>query len=171
MEEDKFKKIGQNVQIVDMNSLHNKENIIIGNNVYIGPGAYIWAIGGLEIGDNTILGPRVTIHTANHRYENAEYLPYDNYTYLEKVKIGRNVWIGDSAMLCPGVEIGDGAVVAMGAVVSKNVPPLSIVAGNPAKVVKVRDKEKYRNLDEQEKYYLKEKKENSEFKPIFLTKL
>lgn len=76
---DKFKKIGSNVQIVDMSSLHYKENIIIGNNVYIGPGAYIWAIGGLKI--------------------------------------------GDSAMLCPGVEIGDGAVVAMGAVVSSNVPP------------------------------------------------
>jgi acetyltransferase-like isoleucine patch superfamily enzyme len=136
----------------------------------LGGGAYIWAIGGLEIGDNTILGPRVTIHTSNHRYYNAEYLPYDNYSYLESVKIGRNVWIGDSAMICPGVKIGDGAVIAMGSVVGGDVPNLAVVAGNPARVIKYRNKEKYEYLDNQKKYYLLEKTNNTNFKHIYIRK-
>lgn len=156
----KYASLGKNVDIVDASNIHNKENVKIGNNVRIGERAYIWGIGGIEIGDNTILGPRVTIHTSNHRYENAELLPYDNVTYLQKVKIGRNVWIGDGAMLCPGCEIGDGAVVAMGSVVSGKVPKCAVVAGNPAKVIKMRDKERYESLEKAGKYYMLEKRKH-----------
>lgn len=166
--DENFKSLGKNVQIADLNTLHDKNNIQIGSNVYIGGDAYIWGIGGIEIGENTILGPRVTIHTSNHRYENANYLPYDNYSYLQSVKIGKNVWIGDSAMICPGVEIGDGAVIAMGSVVAKDVPAMAIVAGNPARIVKMRDKERYDYLEKNKKYYLQEKKNNRELKHFFI---
>ena len=54
----------------------------------------------------------------------------------KRVKIGSNVWIGSNVTILPGVEIGDGAVVGAGSVVTKNVPEYSIVAGNPAKVIK-----------------------------------
>lgn len=113
--------------------------------------------GGLVIGDNTIIGPRVTIHTVNHRYENATMLPYDNYSYLKPVVIGRNVWIGDHVLICPGSKIGEGAVVAMGSVVSGEIPRLAVVAGNPAKIIKYRDENRYEDLDKNEKYYLQEK--------------
>lgn len=170
VKDEKFKELGQNVQIMTENSLHHKDNISIGNNVYIGGDAYIWGIGGIRIGDNTILGPRVTIHTSNHRYEDADFLPFDNYTYLEEVIIGRNVWIGDSAMICPGVKIGDGAVVAMGSVVSQDVPDLAVVAGNPAKIVKTRNRQRYEELDVNEKYYLYEKANNGNFERHYIKK-
>ncbi len=168
-QKEKYAKRGKNVQIIDESDIHYKENIKLGNNVYIGREASIWGIGGVTIGDNTILGPRVTIHSSNHRYENAEMLPYDNVSYLQEVQIGRNVWIGDSAMLCPGCEIGDGAVVAMGAVVSGKVPKCAVVAGNPAKVVKMRDEERYERLDRAGQYYLKEKR-RAHLKPKYVEK-
>lgn len=164
-----YASIGRNVTIVDSSNIHDKQNVSIANNVYIGREASIWGVGGIEIGENTILGPRVTIHSSNHRYEGAELLPYDNTSYLQKVKIGRNVWIGDSAMLCPGCEIGDGAVVAMGAVVSGKVPKCAVVAGNPAKVIKMRDEERYERLDREGQYYLKEKR-RAHLKPKYVEK-
>lgn len=85
-------------------------------------------------------------------------MPYDNVTYLQGVVIGKNVWIGDHTMICPGVKIGDGAVIAMGSVVSRDVPSCAVVGGNPATVIKMRDMELYDRLLEEGKYYLKEKK-------------
>ena len=157
LKDTQFKAIGKNVQINNLDSIHAKSCIEIGNNVYIGGDAYIWGRGGLVIEDNTIIGPRVTIHTVNHRYENATMLPYDNYSYLKPVIIGKNVWIGDHTLICPGTKIGDGAVIAMGSVVSGEIPRLAVVAGNPAKVIKYRDAEMYDDLVKKEKYYLQEK--------------
>ncbi len=150
----------KNIEITANSTFGNHENIIWHDNIYIGPMAYIWAVGGLEICENVILGPRVTIHTSNHRYEDATMLPYDGYSYAKKVTIEKNVWIGDSSMIAPGVTIGEGSIVAMGSVVTKDVPKYSIVGGNPAKVIKQRDIEKYQELDKNKMYYMRLKKEN-----------
>jgi len=137
----------------------NSEHIRWHNHIYIGPEAYIWAVGGLEIFDNVIIGPRVTIHTSNHRFEGANMLPYDGVSYLKKVIIEKNVWIGDGVMIAPGVTIGEGSVVAMGSVVTKDVPKYTIVGGNPATLINQRDIEGYRELDKDKMYYLKLKEE------------
>jgi len=147
----------KNIAIASSSTFDHAENIIWHDNIYIGPMAYIWAIGGLEIHENVIIGPRVTIHTSNHNYEQAELLPYDTHSQLAKVTIEKNVWIGDNVMIVPGICIGEGSIVAMGSVVTKDVPAGSVIGGNPAKIIKKRDMEHYHKLDEEKKHYLRHK--------------
>lgn len=156
-----FKRIGENVQI-NKGTFSMSQNIEIGDNVYIGPDAYIFAQGGLLIGDGTIIGPRVTILTNNHNYDSPDLnsIPYDGKNILKKVTICENVWIGANVSIVPGVTIGEGAVIAMGAVVSKDVPPFAVVGGNPAKIIKYRDKDRYNQLKKEGKIYLKMKENN-----------
>lgn len=152
--------LNKNISVTSDSIFNSYENIIFHDNIYIGGRAYIWAIGGLEICENVIIGPRVTIHTSNHRFENATMLPYDGYSYLKKVIIEKNVWIGDNVMIVPGVTIGEGSVVAMGSVVTKDVPKYSIVGGNPAKVIKTRNIDDYNELNKNKMFYMNLKKEN-----------
>lgn len=151
----RFKSIGANVDLSLDGIYAHAENISIGNYVYIGPEPYIFAPGGLTIGDNTIIGPRVNIHTSNHRYEDAEALPYDGVTILKPVHICENVWIGANVLIVPGVTINEGAVVAMGSVVTKDVPKCAIVGGNPAVIKKYRNMERYERLKAEGKFYMK----------------
>jgi acetyltransferase-like isoleucine patch superfamily enzyme len=93
------------------------------------------SIGGLDIGDNTQIGPHVTIVTDNHDLVNRNILK------CRPVKIGKNVWIGAEAKIMPGVTIGDNAVIAGGSVVTKDVPADAIAGGNPAKVIRYLEEE------------------------------
>lgn len=165
-----FKKIGRNVQINE-GTYAFSENIELGNDVYIGPDAYIYAQGGIEIKNGTIIGPRITIMTSNHHYDGDDLkaIPYDGGNLLEKVTIGENVWIGANVSIVPGVTIGEGAVIAMGAVVTKDVPKYAVVGGNPAKVIKYRNIEKYNKLKADGNIYLKLKNQN-EIKIYFKNK-
>jgi maltose O-acetyltransferase len=156
----KFGELGENVILHTDSRFGNPEKMKISSHVYIGPEAYISARGGVEIGEGVIIGPRLSILTSNHRYDEATMLPYDGDVYLKPVKIEKNVWIGAHVLICPGVTVGEGAVVAMGSVVTKDVPPYSVVGGNPAKVIKTRDIEKYKELDASGQIYMKLKKEN-----------
>lgn len=148
--------LGQNV-IIKGGYFANPEKITIGSNVYIGPDAYWDALGGISIGDNVIMGPKVKIWTYNHNFRSERYLPYDEVEILKPVRVERNVWIGLDASILPGVTIGEGAVVAMGSVVTSDVPPMSIVLGNPAQVVSKRDEATYRRLAQENRSYLKAK--------------
>ncbi|QSO51177.1 acyltransferase [Alicyclobacillus curvatus] len=141
-----FKRKGKYVWIGLDGQIGNPENIEIGEYVYIGPGYYIWARGGLVIGNNVSFGPRVTIHTTNHRYDGAEEIPYDSYSVARPVVIEDNVWIGGHSIILPGVTVHEGAVVAAGSVVTKDVPYCAVVGGNPAKVIKYRDVERFETL-------------------------
>lgn len=76
--------------------------------------------------------------------------------YESLVVIGENVWVGSSAIILPGITIGEGAVVGAGSVVTKDVPAFAVVGGNPTKVLKYRDIERYNKLKLQDKIYLKE---------------
>ena len=154
----KFGRIGQGCHIEE-GSFVRAEEIFIGDYVHIGPGARIAATGGVTIGTGTIMGPRVTIHSSNHRYDGdgLSSLPYDGVTILRRVSIGEHVWIGDNVMICPGVQIGEGAVIAMGSVVTKDVPPLGIVGGNPASLIKMRDRTRYEKLKQAGASYLRRK--------------
>lgn len=152
-----FKQIGINF-IWNSGLVSNPENIIIGDHVYIGPGAHLYGSGGITIESGTIIGPRVTIHTANHNYENATHLPYDGKVILKKVTIKENVWIGDSVSIVPGITIGEGSIIGLGSVVTKNIDPFSIVGGNPAKLIRRRnDISQYLTLKDKKNIYLKDK--------------
>ena len=108
------------------------KNIRIGNNVFINFVCTFMDRGGITIGDNTFLAPHVCLITENHG------LPADQRRTLisKPIVIGNNVWIGTSAIVLQGVTIGDNAVIGAGSVVTKNVPENSVVAGNPASVIK-----------------------------------
>lgn len=137
-------------------SIYQVENLLCDTDIYIGPGAWLSLIGKLYIKRGTIIGPRLKIHTANHNYE-GEMLPYDNRVYVKDVHINENVWIGADVTLLPGVTIGEGAIIGAGACVTKDVPSLAIVGGNPAKVLKYRDLERYYRNKSNGRIYIQEK--------------
>ena len=108
------------------------KNITVGKNVFINEGCCFQDQGGIEIGDNTLIGQQVVIATLNHDLnpqKRANMIP-------APVKIGKNVWIGAHATILQGVTIGDNSVVAAGAVVTKDVPSNTVVGGVPAKIIK-----------------------------------
>lgn len=130
-------------------------NIFIHDYVSIGPNSYINAKGKVIIRDGVIIGPYCRIITSNHNYnKKIKSIPYDNIDFIGDVVINEGVWIADSVMILPGVTIGKGAIVGAGSVVSKDVPDYAIVAGNPAKIIKYRDKEEFDNLLKQKKFVL-----------------
>ena len=106
----------------------------IGKNVIINKGATILSPGKVEIEDNVLIGPEVKIATVDHDF-------YDRHNLLHfgKVTIKENAWIGIGAIICPGVTIGKNAVVAAGAVVTKDVPDNVVVGGSPARFIKELD--------------------------------
>lgn len=152
-----YASVGLNVTFPSKGTISRCQNIHIGNHVYIGPEPYIYADGGLEIQDHSIIGPRITILSSNHNFRSDKLLPFDEVSYLEKVTIGKFVWIGANVSICPGVTIGHGAVVAMGAVVTKDVPDGAIVGGNPAKIISQRNKATLDKLMSTDASYLKQK--------------
>lgn len=102
----------------------------IGKGVFVNHSLTCMAIGGINIGDCTMIGPNVIIATDNHDLHNKMIL------VCKSVEIGRNVWIGAGVKILPGVHIGDNAVVGAGAVVTKDVEANTVVAGVPAKFIK-----------------------------------
>ena len=110
----------------------------IGNNSNIGPYSYIGCSGYIDIGDNVMISPRVSIYSENHNFDDADVPMIDQGVTRSFVKIEDDCWIAANALILAGVTVGRGAVVAAGSVVTKDVPPNCVVAGNPAKIVKVR---------------------------------
>lgn len=108
------------------------KNIKIGKNVFINACCRFQDQGGIEIGDGSLIGHNTTIATLNHDFNPAK---RQNLT-PRPVKIGKNVWIGSDCTILPGVEIGNGAIVGAGSVVTKSVPSNTIAVGNPARVIK-----------------------------------
>ena len=112
-----------------------KGNIKIGKGVKmsfaVSSCCYIQGINGIEIGDNTIFASGVKIISANHDLKNLNISVPDR-----PIIIGKNVWLGVNAIVLPGIHIGDNAVIAAGAVVTRDVESNTIVAGVPAKFIK-----------------------------------
>ena len=107
--------------------------------------------GKVYFGDYFHSGKECMIITQNHNYE-GEMIPYDNTYIYKNVTIGECVWFGNRVIVTGNVTIGEGAIIAAGSVVCKDVPPLAIVGGNPAKVIKYRDKEHYYKLKAEGKF-------------------
>lgn len=123
------------------NEQHFNPSMSLGQNCHIGSYTHITAIDNVTIGNGVLTGRFVLISDNNHG--EASLVDMHIEPFLRKltskgpVKIGNNVWIGDKAAILTGVTIGDGAIIAANAVVTKNVPAYSVVAGIPAKVIKV----------------------------------
>ncbi len=126
--------VGKNVFIETPFHCAYGANLFLGDNVYINSGCAILDCGRVEIGDKTMLGPAVQIYTAIHPLDAVERAKGIETTAA--ITLGRNVWIGGAAVLCPGVTIGENAVVGAGSVVVKDVPPNVVVVGNPARIVR-----------------------------------
>lgn len=111
----------------------------MGNNSSIGAYSYIGCSGKIEIGDNVMMGPGVNIIAENHVFDNID-IPMNRQGVTNiGIRIADNVWIGTRAIILDGVSIGEGAIIAAGALVNKNVPAYAIVGGIPAKVIKSRE--------------------------------
>lgn len=126
--------------------------------VRIGIGAKFYAIGGITVEEGSIISDFVQIRTVSHNYDSddLQYLPFDGRSYCKPVHIKQNVWIGTNVLILSGVTIGEGAVVGAGSVVTKDVEDYAVVAGNPARVIKYRDKTRYKELVEQQKIFMRD---------------
>jgi acetyltransferase-like isoleucine patch superfamily enzyme len=113
-------------------------SIRLARRVWLGPYVVIYGHGGVEIGEQTLVSMHSTILSSNHAIPAMGALIRDLPDELLPTKIGRDVWIGANAVILGGVTIGDGAVVAAGAVVKDDVEPGVIVAGIPAKMKRTR---------------------------------
>lgn len=107
-------------------------NIHFGKNIFINNGATFTDLGGIYLADDVLIGPKATLITVNHPLE-----PKKRHgNILKPIYVHHNAWIGANATILPGVTIGENAVVAAGAVVTRNVPANVVVAGVPARVLK-----------------------------------
>jgi maltose O-acetyltransferase len=127
---------------VQMGCFFTGDVIEIGNNTVINRGCYLDGRMGLYVGDNVSISPEVYILTLQHDHDDPWFSTKGSSVYIED-----RVWIGVRAIILPGVQIGEGAVIAAGAVVNKNVPPYTIVGGIPAAPIKERNHDLYYQLD------------------------
>ncbi len=116
------------------------ESLKIGNNSNIGDFSFIAVRGPIDIGDNVLIGPRVSMHSENHIYEDPDVPIKDQGESRIGITVEDDVWIGAGVVILDGVRIGKGAVVAAGSVVTRNVDAYTVVGGVPASVIKPRQK-------------------------------
>lgn len=118
-------------------------NAIIGRHVslgdYSGIGKNSYISDYVKIGSHVMMGPDCLIYTRNHNFGDIENpMCFQGFQKYKPVVIGNDIWIGARVIILPGIQIGDGAIIGAGSVVTKNVEKYTIVAGNPAKVIKRR---------------------------------
>jgi len=109
------------------------ENIRVGRNVFINQNCTIYDLGGVAIADDVMIGPNVNIITSGHPLEPSQRRAG---VTAKPIAIERNVWIAAGATIIGGVTVGENSVVAAGAVVTRDVPPNTLVGGNPARVIR-----------------------------------
>jgi len=132
-------KKGKTPRIHPTASLRCGENISMGDNSHINQYCCVWASKNSKIilGNNLLMGPGVKLFSSNHKAALGK--PMTEQGWVEKdISIGNDVWLGANSVVVGGVKIGDGVVVAAGAVVTKDIPDNVIVGGVPAKIIKER---------------------------------
>jgi acetyltransferase-like isoleucine patch superfamily enzyme len=141
-------------------SMHNisfSKNIYIGDYVSIGSDIFLYATSESKIiiGDGVVIAPRCKLITSNHNYYSTDLkaIPFDNVNIVSDIIIEEGVWVGDSVTILPGVHIGKGAVIGANSVVTKDVLPYAICVGNPARIIKYRNKDVFDKLNLEKKYY------------------
>src|SRR6202789_896145 len=109
------------------------DEIRVGRNVFVNQNCTFYDLGGLDIADDVMIGPNVNIITAGHPLEPSQ---RRSATIGTPIMIEKNVWIAAGATIIGGVTVGENSVVAAGSIVTKDVPPNTLVGGNPAKVIR-----------------------------------
>jgi maltose O-acetyltransferase len=148
-----LKKEGTNCNYKSLRSIITAPgNIVFGDHVHMGPSCELHGEGGIQIGNGVVFAPEVVVYTRSHNFDGKDLqaLPFDDKVLVRRVKIDDYVWVGRKAIILPGVHIGKGAVIGAGAVVSKSIPDYGVAVGNPAKIVKYRDKQKFTDLENEE---------------------
>ncbi|MES5266801.1 maltose acetyltransferase domain-containing protein [Priestia megaterium] len=129
-----FGSTGENVYIEPNIRVDYGYNIFVGENFSANFDCVILDVCEVRFGDNCMLAPGVHVYTATHPLDPTE--RNSGKEYAKPIIFGDNVWIGGSAVINPGVSIGDNVVIASGSVVTKDVPNNVVVGGNPAKIIK-----------------------------------
>lgn len=129
-----FGKTGESVHVVPPLYCDYGKNIRVGKNFFANYQLTVLDCAPVTIGDNVQIAPNVSIYTAGHPLHPDS--RNSGYEYALPITIGDNVWIGGNVVICPGVTIGDCAVIGAGSVVTRDVPPWTVAAGNPCRVLR-----------------------------------
>ena len=127
--------VGRGVTIYPGANIYNQSKLKIGNDVFINDGFWCNAKGEVVVGDDVIMGPNVVIHSSNHNYMDVAVIIRKQGHTDAPVRINKNVWIGANVVILPGVEVVERAVIAAGAVVTKSIVEPGVYAGVPAKKI------------------------------------
>lgn len=144
-------KCGDNVGAARIPRISRGANVEVGHNCSFN-GMTISGYGSVKIGNYFHSGTNVKIMLGSHDYDHDEKIPYGNMHTNREVVIDDYVWIGSDVIISGNVHVGEGAIIAIGSVVVKDVPRCAIVGGNPAKVFKYRDIEHFDKLMAEGKY-------------------
>jgi acetyltransferase-like isoleucine patch superfamily enzyme len=133
----KFRHFGESSEFRPFAYAIQPSKISIGDNVIIRPGSMLFAEDGeIEIEDDAAIGAGVHFYVNNHRFDRIDIpIKYQGYSASKLLRVCRGAWIGANAILLSGVTIGQNAVVGAGSIVTSDVPPFTVVAGNPARVI------------------------------------
>ncbi len=129
---------GWHLQVEEGVKIRGPRNLRLGTSVGLGKDTWINSRGGVVIGNNVMIAPGVRIISNGHRMERLDVPMIQQGLYSKPIHIGNDVWIGADVIVLPGVTVGEGSIIAAASVVTKDVPPMSVVAGSPARVVKSR---------------------------------
>ncbi len=132
-----FRHCGYNFQIASTAMIVYTSRLSIGDNVYIAYGSWIQGAGGVTLESEVMLAPYSVLASRNHTKKNGSYRFGDGTS--GRIHVERGAWIGAHAVITAGVRVGSGALCATGAVVTKDVPPNSIVGGVPAQLIRAGD--------------------------------
>lgn len=113
-------------------------NVVFGRNVFVNAGCHFQDHGGIRIGDGCLIGHNVVFATLNHDFDPER----RSAMHPAPIVLEKNVWIGSQSTILPGVTVGEGAVIAAGSVVTRNVEAFTVVAGIPAKLIRKIEKQK-----------------------------
>ena len=116
------------------------EGLNIGNRSNVGAFSYIGAAGNITIGDDVMMGPRVSLYAENHQFQDMDFSMHRQGCTRIGIVVENDCWLGGNCVILDGITIRKGSIVAAGALVTKNVPAYSIVAGNPARIIRSRRK-------------------------------
>lgn len=128
------KKVDDSFVLIPPFYTENGVNIRVGRNVFVNQNCTFYDLGGLDIADDVLIGPNVSIITTGHPVEPSQRRAG---VTAKPIAVGRNVWIAAGATIIGGVTIGENSVVAAASVVTRDVPPNTLVGGNPARVIRL----------------------------------
>ena len=132
-----FAAIGDDVEIEPPFHCDYGTQIIIGTGVYANVGCVVLDCARVEIGDRTLLGPAVHLYAATHPVDPS--IRRSGRELAAPITIGTDVWLGGGVVVCPGVTIGAGSAIGAGSVVTRDIPPGVVAAGNPCRVLRALD--------------------------------